>query len=125
MNQWLAVAAGGGIGALCRFAVANYWLIPIPGRLPLATIFVNLCGSALMGFVYVMIVEEQWFNPEWRNLLMAGFLGAFTTFSTFSLEALSLWQGQQFLLALSYVLINVVGSLLCVFLGAQLAMKVF
>ncbi|WP_299768607.1 fluoride efflux transporter CrcB [uncultured Pseudoteredinibacter sp.] len=124
ISQWVAVAAGGSLGALCRYAIANYWLIPVAGRLPLATIFVNLLGSALMGFLYVLIVEEQWFNPQWRNVLMAGFLGAFTTFSTFSLEALSLWQNQDHSLAVSYVLLNVLGSLLCVFVGAQLAMKV-
>lgn len=124
ISQWVAVAAGGSLGALCRYAVANYWLMPVAGRLPLATIFVNLLGSALMGFLYVLIVEEQWFNPQWRNVLMAGFLGAFTTFSTFSLEALSLWQNQDNSLAISYVLLNVLGSLLCVFVGAQLAMRV-
>ncbi|MCV6622283.1 MAG: fluoride efflux transporter CrcB [Cellvibrionaceae bacterium] len=124
ISQWVAVAAGGSLGALCRYAVANYWLMPVAGRLPLATIFVNLLGSALMGFLYVLIVEEQWFNPQWRNVLMAGFLGAFTTFSTFSLEALSLWQNQDHGLAISYVLLNVLGSLLCVFVGAQLAMRV-
>lgn len=124
ISQWVAVAAGGSLGALCRYAIANYWLMPVAGRLPLATIFVNLLGSALMGFLYVLIVEEQWFNPQWRNVLMAGFLGAFTTFSTFSLEALSLWQNQDHSLAISYVLLNVLGSLLCVFVGAQLAMRV-
>lgn len=124
MNQWLAVAFGGSVGAVCRFAVANYFLPPLEGRLPLATIAVNLLGSALMGFIYILIVEDSWFDPQWRNLLMAGFLGAFTTFSTFALEAMSLWQNQAHGLALSYVLINVVGSLVSVFVGAQLAMRI-
>lgn len=122
---WLAVALGGAFGAVCRYAVASLWLVPTAGRIPLATIFVNLLGSALMGFSYYLIVERSYFNPEWRNVLMAGFLGAFTTFSTFALEALSLWQNQGHVLAVSYVFINVAGSLLCVFLGAELAIKAF
>lgn len=124
-NQWLAVALGGSCGAVCRYFIASQLFTNVAGRLPLATISVNLLGSVLMGFAYIFIVEKSGLNPEWRNLIMAGFLGAFTTFSTFALEALSLWQSNQHSLAISYVLINVIGSLLCVFIGAQLAMKIF
>ncbi|MCV6614493.1 MAG: fluoride efflux transporter CrcB [Cellvibrionaceae bacterium] len=121
--QWLAVALGGSLGAICRFAIATYWLPPVAGRMPWATVTVNLLGSALIGFIYVLLIEEQWFNPYWRSLIMAGFLGAFTTFSTFALEALSLWQNQDHSLALQYVGLNVIGSLLCVLVGAQLAQR--
>ena len=125
ITPWLAVAMGGTIGALCRYFIASQLFVASVGKLPLATICVNLTGSGLMGFAYILIIEKSWLNPEWRNLLMAGFLGAFTTFSTFALEALSLWQTNHHGIAISYVLINVIGSLLCVFIGAELTMKLF
>lgn len=125
MSPWLAVALGGAFGASCRYYVATQLALNTFAKLPLATICVNLAGSGLMGFIYILIIDKGWLNPEWRNLLMAGFLGAFTTFSTFALEALSLWQTNNHGVAIGYVLINVVGSLLCVFIGAQLAMKLF
>ncbi len=102
--QWLFVALGGAIGAAARFGV-NAWLYPVMAdRFPLGTLVVNVAGSLIMGVCYVLIIEKAVLPPDLRNLIMVGGLGAFTTFSTFSLDALALWQNGQPSLALLHVL---------------------
>tara|TARA_B110000305_G_C18974434_1_gene418637 strand:- start:12 stop:383 length:372 start_codon:yes stop_codon:yes gene_type:complete len=118
--QWLAVAFGGALGAMGRFAI-NAALMPLFGsRLPMSTLVVNVVGSALMGLCYVLIIERGVLPAEFRNLLMVGFLGAFTTFSSFSLDTLALWQNGQPVLAAAYVVLSVVlclmGTLGAIFL---------
>lgn len=106
----VAVALGGALGALARYGV-NGLVYPImAGKFPLGTLVVNVIGSIVMGVLYVLIFDKGWLNTELRNLLMVGFLGAFTTFSAFSLDALALWQNGHPLLAACYVGLSV---LLC------------
>lgn len=106
--QWLAVAVGGALGAMARFGV-NALAFPVFGeRLPLGTLIVNVSGAFLIGVFYVLIIERGVLPTEWRNIVMVGFLGAFTTFSTFSLETLALWQNGHFAMSISYS----VGSLI-------------
>ncbi len=117
--QWLAVALGGAAGAVGRFAV-NGLLLPLMGKFPLATLVVNTAGSILMGVVYVLIVEKGVLPVAWRDFLMVGLLGAFTTFSTFSLDALALWQNGHLSLAAVYVLLSLVLCLAGAFLAITL-----
>ncbi|HEY7885522.1 MAG TPA: fluoride efflux transporter CrcB [Cellvibrionaceae bacterium] len=115
--QWLFVAVGGALGAVCRFAIIGY-LYPVAGnRFPTGTLVVNVLGCLLVGAAYVLIVEKAMLNPYWRHILMTGFLGALTTFSTFSLDALLLWQNGLHTTAVVYVLANVVLCLLAVTLA--------
>jgi len=114
--QWLAVALGGALGAMGRYGVGSI-LFPVEGsRFPLSTLVVNVLGAITMGVLYVIIVEKSLLGGQWRELLMIGFLGAFTTYSTFSLDALALWQNGHLALALFYVVITL---FLC--LGGTLA----
>ncbi|HAD10026.1 MAG TPA: fluoride efflux transporter CrcB [Porticoccaceae bacterium] len=109
--QWLAVAMGGALGAVGRYGI-NALVYSLMGtRFPLGTLVVNVLGSLLMGVFYVLIVERQMLPGPWREFIMIGLLGAFTTFSAFSLDILSLWEGGHVALALIYVLASVV---LCV-----------
>ena len=86
----LAVAAGGALGALLRLWVAQ-GVHGLAGRgFPFGTLVVNVSGSLAMGAVYVVFFERYDIPPEWRAALVVGFLGAFTTFSTFSMDTLLL-----------------------------------
>jgi CrcB protein len=88
--QILAIAGGGALGALGRFwmSIGVYRLL---GRdFPWGTLAVNVVGSFLMGLLFVLFLERLATGPEMRSAVLVGFLGAFTTFSTFSMETLSL-----------------------------------
>jgi CrcB protein len=112
--HWISVALGGAIGAVCRYWV-SICLLPVASyKFPYATLSVNVAGSLLMGVLYVLIVEKGGLPDQARNILMVGFLGAFTTFSTFSLDAISLWQNGDQLMALIYVVSSVALCLLAI-----------
>lgn len=119
--QLIAVAGGGALGALTRYGLGLWFASAWPGRLNIATLMVNVLGSLLIGIAYVVIVEKLRLPPVYRQLLMVGFLGGFTTFSAFSLEALTLVQSGQMVWALSYVGASVVLSLAAVTAGYYLA----
>ena len=110
--QWLAVAAGGALGALGRYGLNGLVYHYSSLRFPLGTLLANVIGSALMGAMFVLIIERGILPPIWREFAMIGVLGAFTTFSTFSLDTLTLWHNGQPLMALGYVLANVTLCLL-------------
>jgi CrcB protein len=111
MLQILAIAGGGALGAVARFGGSTgvyRWL----GRdFPWGTLAVNGLGSFAMGLLFVLLLERALLAPELRAAVLIGFLGSFTTFSTFSLETLTLVEQGEAVRAL----LNVVGSvLLCV-----------
>ncbi|MEH6551228.1 MAG: fluoride efflux transporter CrcB [Pseudomonadales bacterium] len=119
----LAIALGGAIGALGRFGLSNWFnsFIQIHHTVHIGTLLVNIIGSFLMGFLYVTIIERELLQPEWRSVLMVGMLGAFTTFSTFSIEAINFFERGHPWLALTYVVASVVFSLLAAGLAIHLA----
>ena len=96
MTQILAIAAGGAAGALLRYWTSVSVHSLLGQEFPYGTLTVNVVGSLLMGFLYILLVERMILSAEWRAVLLIGLLGAFTTFSTFSLETLNLFeQGEQ------------------------------
>jgi len=130
MSAYLMVAIGGALGAMSRFAVGK-WLNdlmlktwPFNSVFPWATFFINVVGSILIGFVFVLMTEKITSLETYRPLIVIGFLGAFTTFSTFSLEIISLINQQAWLSAISYLLLScffgVVGAALGMFMGRLL-----
>lgn len=108
MNQLLAIAAGGAVGAVLR-----YWTsLTVHGRFgtafPWGTLTVNVAGSLLMGFLYIWLIERMAAGPALRAFLTIGLLGAFTTFSTFYIETLNLLESGQAGRALANVLLSVI-----------------
>jgi CrcB protein len=116
MKYLLFIALGGASGAVSRYLLANWVHQLWEGKLPLGTLMVNIIGSAAIGVVYVLVLEKDVLHPDWRGVLMVGFLGAFTTFSTFSLETITLMESGHWLHAVGYMLAS---TILCVlFAGA-------
>ena len=112
--NWVAVAVGGALGAMARYAIST-WIFQVSShKFPYATLTVNVLGRFVMGILFVVIIERSALPVEMRSLWMIGFLGAFTTFSTFSLDALGLWQNGHLFMALLYVLATVVLCLLAI-----------
>lgn len=122
---WLAVALGGAIGAMARFGLTTY-LMPVGSKeFPWGTLTANVVGSACIGLCYVLIVEKEWLSMAWKPFLMTGFLGAFTTYSSFALESFLLWQQGQVNYAISYAVISLIGCILAVSASVLLASKLF
>ncbi|MCX4029003.1 fluoride efflux transporter CrcB [Endozoicomonas sp. SM1973] len=117
LQQMISVACGGALGAIARFLV--YWgYQQLGGKFfPLPTLVVNVLGSFFIGIAYFILVERLQLQPAWRNGLIVGFLGAFTTFSTFSLDAFRVIQNGEPWIALSYMVGSVVLCLLATWLG--------
>ena len=90
MLQVLAIAGGGAFGALGRFYLSASIYRLFGREFPWGTLAVNTLGSFLMGLLFVLFIERLFSGPELRAGVLIGFLGAFTTFSTFSLETLNL-----------------------------------
>ncbi|GMR08185.1 MAG: fluoride efflux transporter CrcB [Gammaproteobacteria bacterium] len=115
--QLLAIAAGGAIGALLRY-FASTGVYTLLGRdFPYGTLVVNVVGSLLMGFLYVILLERVSGDVAWRAFLLIGLLGSFTTFSTFSMETIELMENGELNMALVNVLASVVISIGAAWMG--------
>lgn len=102
MNYLLFIALGGASGAVARYLLSNWVHGLWEGQWPVGTLLVNVAGSFGMGVIFVLI-ERHLIHPDWRWVLMVGFLGAFTTFSTFSLEAVSMMESGHVAHAMGYI----------------------
>jgi CrcB protein len=119
MKYLLFIALGGASGAVSRYLLSNWVHTLWEGRLPFGTLAVNMLGSFAIGIVYVLLVERQFIHADWRGVLMVGFLGAFTTFSTFSLETITLFEAGHAVQAAVYM----VGSAVVCVVMAGLAIQ--
>lgn len=121
MLKYILVMVGGGLGSLARYAAGLAIMSRFGGRFPLGTMAINVSGSFLIGLLMVLFTERFQPHPNYRLLLVVGFLGGYTTFSSFEYETLALMRGGGAWLGL----INVVGSVVlgfaAVWLGALLA----
>ncbi|MFK7732130.1 MAG: fluoride efflux transporter CrcB [Pseudomonadales bacterium] len=118
----LWVAIGGALGAVARFLLASELQTRIDHQLlgvPASTLVVNIVGSTLIGVAYVLIAEKSTLNPQLQPLLMMGFLAAFTTFSTFSLDSVHLLEAGHYALAIGYIIASVVVCIGTCFVAMQ------
>lgn len=100
------VALGGALGAVSRFLLSNYFnrVFEVHHTVHIGTMLVNILGSFAMGVAFVYVMEKEIWHPQLKSLLMVGLLGAFTTFSSFSLEAITFFERGHPWLSLAYVL---------------------
>ena len=120
MSQTIAIALGGAAGALGRYWVSSGVYSLLGRGFPYGTLVVNVLGSLAMGWLYVLLIERLNVTPEWRGAVMVGFLGAFTTFSTFSIETLNLLEQGAYARSLLNVLLSVVACIAAAWLGVLL-----
>lgn len=121
---YLWVAAGGALGAMARYGVVSLTSRFVEHSFFYGTLLANLLGSFAIGMLYVWLVEQQLGSSWHRPLLMVGFLGAFTTFSTFSLDSLLLIEQGRYVTFALYSTGSVLGCLLATLAGMWLSKSV-
>ncbi|ANJ00021.1 fluoride ion transporter CrcB [Polynucleobacter wuianus] len=117
--MWLSILAiffGAGLGALLR-AGFNVLTVSAASIIPLGTLISNMVGGYLVGLAVAFFGNNPQLSPEWRLLVVTGFLGGLTTFSSFSAEVVAFIQRGEFTWALGTAMLHLVGSLLLTFLG--------
>lgn len=123
MIIWLAIALGGALGALTRYGVSQAVVMFNDSNqttAPLATVMVNVIGSGLMGVIYGYLSAGGMLSETLRVFLMIGFLGASTTFSTFSMDVMVIIDRGAILHAVLYAAVSVAGSVLIFMLAVQM-----
>jgi fluoride exporter len=121
LSRLFIVGAGGFAGAVVRYAL-GLWIGQRWGRsFPLGTFVINVSGSLLIGLLMPLLTERFIVNPQWRLLLVVGFLGAYTTFSTFEYETGALLQDGEWLFAGLNVVLSVAVGFIALKAGEMIA----
>ncbi len=121
MLNIISIFIGGGAGAVLRYLSGLVFLKCLHMNFPIATLFVNILGGFIIGFLYVLFIDKTEINTALKLALTVGFCGGLTTFSTFSLEMFEMLGNQQFINAFTYAFISVMICLIAVATGAYFA----
>lgn len=124
MPLTIAVALGGAMGAVLRFWVAKAVYSLMGSAFPWGTLSVNVLGSLVIGFLSVLLIDRLAVAPEWRSMILVGGLGAFTTFSTFSLETVDLLKSSGLWPAFANIAVSVLACLLACAFGLWLGRQI-
>jgi fluoride exporter len=117
LMKYVMIALGGAVGAIARFALGAYVGQRMGARFPYGTFIINMSGSFLIGLIMTVLTERMQMSPNWRYLIPIGFIGAYTTFSTFEYETLRSLQEGQFTAGILNVVLSVTVGFLMVWLG--------
>ncbi len=117
MTKYWMVGLGGFIGSIARFWLGSYITHRMGARFPYGTFIINISGSFLIGMIVTLLAERSQWSPNLLYLIPIGFIGAYTTFSTFELEAFRSVHNGELLLSLLYVALSVVVGFVAVWLG--------
>ena len=121
LTKYMAVAAGGALGAMLRYYLGGTLLARAGAPFPTATFVINITGSFIIGFFLTLATERLHINPHWRLAVAVGFVGAYTTFSTFEYETARLVEDGDFLRALLNIILSVVVGFAAVWAGIAAA----
>lgn len=116
-----SVAVGGALGAVARYLINLSPLSTVFQNFPLATFVINVSGSFLLGFLLILLTDRFEVSEVFRMAVIVGFLGAFTTFSTFEMEIYGLMKAEQMSLSLLYILLSLMFGFLGLIAGVRLA----
>jgi len=121
MRAYLAIAIGGTLGCWARYAMTNLVQAIYGREFPYATLSINVLGSFLMGFLFIETLERLTISPQLRIGILTGFLGGFTTFSTFAMETLLLAEQGEAAKSVLYAALSLALGLFAAFGGAYIA----
>lgn len=121
MKNVLWISIGAVIGANLRYAVSRWAMKTFSPSLPIGTLLVNVIGSFILGFFLIWTTERVLADPRWRALVVIGFCGSYTTFSSYCYETQMLWQKGHLILALGNFMTNNLLAFAAVVAGAVLA----
>lgn len=121
MRAYLAIAIGGTLGCWARYAMTNLVQAIYGREFPFATLSINVLGSFLMGFLFIETLERLTISPQLRIGILTGFIGGFTTFSTFAMETLLLAEQGEAAKSVLYVALSIALGLFAAFGGAYIA----
>ncbi|MEZ4773527.1 MAG: fluoride efflux transporter CrcB [Bacteroidia bacterium] len=110
MSEWIAVFIGGGIGSISRYGISR-WLGTTEGGFPVGTLTANILSCIVLGLAWGYFSRYTEVSSSVKLLLMVGFCGGFSTFSTFSLETMKMFQLGQYMMAAGYICLSI---LMCV-----------
>jgi fluoride exporter len=116
--KYLMVGVGGFLGSVLRFWLGSFIGGRLGARFPYGTFVINVTGSFLIGMIVTVLAAKAHWSPNWRYLILIGFIGGYTTFSTFEFETLRLAQHGQMLMAILNVTLSVVVGFVGVWAGA-------
>jgi len=117
VNRYAMIAIGGALGAIARYQVAAVIQARVPVGFPYGTFVVNVTGCFIMGVVTVLLTDRLVIHPNWRFLIPIGFIGAYTTFSTFELETFLAVSEQAWSTAIANIVFSVVAGYLALWAG--------
>jgi CrcB protein len=120
----ISVALGGSLGAVARYLINLSPLANLFEKFPFATFFINVSGSFLIGLMLILLTDRIEVSENFRLAVIVGFLGAFTTFSTFEMEIYGLMRDRSFVTALAYLSLSVIVGFAGLLAGIAVARKI-
>ncbi len=121
IKEAFIIGAGGAVGSVLRYYSGQFISKNYPSQIPLGTLIVNLLGCLLIGILLGYFAKNQGLSNEWKLLLVTGFCGGYTTFSTFAAENITLIQNQQVSQAILYIGLSVLLGLTAVYFGIMIS----
>lgn len=121
MQKYLLIATGGALGSIARYWVGSAISSRIGARFPYGTFVVNISACLVIGFIMTLLGKRAGLSTTWRYLIPIGFIGAYSTFSTYEWETLSTLRSGAFLMAALYAVGSLLVGLIAVWGGAVIA----